>query len=141
MVFALSASLLLPFASATPAYAAGLVPCGDTSSSSTTSTGTPTVTNPCKLADFFKLLARVANFMVAFAGLYAALRIIMSAARLVTAGGNQESIATGKEGLTNAMVGLIIVLLAYVIINTIFGVFAPKVGISNQNGFLYNPFL
>jgi len=135
----LSASLLLPFGAG--AVGGGLVPCGNNDSTILSPSGGTSPTLPadtCKLGDIFKLIARVTNFLVGLSGLYAVYRILMASYDLITAAGSDEKISSGRKGLENAITGLAIVLLAYLLVNTIFAVFGPKVGV--QSGFLYNPF-
>jgi len=62
---------------------------------------------------------RIINFLFAIVGLLAILGIVYSSYILATSGGNEQSIQTGKKGLTNAVVGLIIALSGYIIIYTI----------------------
>lgn len=129
----LSVSLIAPFS----AGAAGLVPCGDPGPI-TSASQLPEDKNPCQLADIFKLIARVTNFLIAFSGLYAIYRIIRSSVNMIMSGGNEESIKTSRTNMEHAITGLVLVMLAYLFVNTVFGVFGPKV--NGQSGFLYNPF-
>ena len=93
----------------------------------------------CKIADIFTLFARVTNAMVAFAGIYAIYRIVDNGFVMVTAFGNEEAIKGAQEGLTNAILGFLIVLGAYALVNTLFELFGAHYGVSS-GGFLYNPF-
>jgi len=93
----------------------------------------------CQIADIFKLFARVTNGMVAFAGIYAIFRIVDNGFGMVTAFGNEETIKATSEGLTHAILGFLIVLGAYALVNTLFEIFGPNFGIAGS-GFLFNPF-
>lgn len=68
------------------------------------------------LAPFF---LRIISFLFALVGLLAILGIVYSSYILVTSGGNEQAIQTGKKGVTNAIVGLAVALCGYVIIYTI----------------------
>lgn len=62
---------------------------------------------------------RIISFLFALVGLLAILGIVYSSYILATSGGNEQNIQTGKKGITNAIIGLIIALSGYVIIYTI----------------------
>ena len=118
----------------------GLVPCGNNDAANVqTSTQAFYGGDTCRLGDIFKLIARVVNFAIGAAGIYSVLRILMGAVRLIASSGSEEQIKSGRETIQNAVIGLLVVFIAYAVVNTIFVVFGPKVGV-NSNGFLYNPF-
>lgn len=143
----LLSQLVLPFAAS-----AAIVPCGGNENAAIQQlyqTNKPDAAttqqllqnvqaNSCHLSDLFKLIARITNILVGLAGIYAVVRIIIAGFTLVISGGNQELISAGKEGLTHAIIGFLLVMLAYLIVNFIFGFFAAKV--NGTSGFLYNPF-
>jgi|GEM_PF-1150135 len=140
-----AAFLIMPILSA---HAAGVVPCGDNDAQNisnvvnggySTSTESTFYQQTCQLGDIFKIIARAVNFFIGASGIYAVLRIIMGAIGMITAAGNEESISSARKTMQNAVIGVLIVLLAYVLANSIFAIFGPKVGV-NSNGFLYNPF-
>jgi hypothetical protein len=89
-----------------PARAAGLVPCGGSGE------------NPCTVRDAFVLIARVTNWLIAMAGVYAVYEIINNSFWLVVTMGNEESITKRKTGIGNAVFGFIFVLCAYMLVNT-----------------------
>lgn len=88
------------------ASAAGLVPCGGASE------------NPCTIKDIFVLVAKVTNALVAFAGVYAVYQIVNGGFWLVVTMGNEEAIKKHSQTVTNAVVGLVFTLLAFVFVNT-----------------------
>jgi hypothetical protein len=94
--------LTLPFF----ANAAGLVPCGGTGE------------NPCTVRDAFYLIARVTNWLISLAGLYAVFQIVSAGFWMVTTMGNEESITKWRKGLSNAVIGFVLVMMAYVFVNT-----------------------
>lgn len=86
--------------------AAGLVPCGGENE------------GPCTLTDFFAAVARVTNFLIAMAGVFAVYQIIFASFGMIISQGNEEAITTKKSHLTSAVVGFAFVLMAYVFVNT-----------------------
>lgn len=87
--------------------AAGLVPCGGTGQ------------NPCTVLDAFALVAIVTNWLIAMAGLYAVYKIVGHGFWLVVSMGNEENITTHKAGLTDAVLGFVLVMLSFMFINTV----------------------
>jgi|GEM_PF-3109555 len=68
------------------------------------------------LAPFFM---RIISFLLAIVGLLATVGIIYSSYILATSGGNEQSIQTGKKGITNAVIGLVVALTGFLIIYTL----------------------
>ncbi len=62
---------------------------------------------------------QIINIMLMFAGIVAVFFIIIGGYRYLTAGGNAESAEAGQKTLTNAIIGVVIIILSYVIINVI----------------------
>jgi hypothetical protein len=100
-----------------PAQATGLVPCGGYQTTSQ---------KPCTFTDIFTLIAQVTNWLVAMAGVYAVYEIINNGFWLVMSMGNEEAITTRKNGLRNAVVGFVLVLFAFMIINTVVNVLLTR---------------
>lgn len=90
--------------------ARGLVPCGGYLEDGTRE-------KPCTFLDIFALIARVTNWLIAMSGIYAIYNIINNAFWLVLSQGNEETITTHKKGVTNAILGLCLVMIAFMIIN------------------------
>ena len=86
--------------------AAGLVPCGGVGE------------NPCTVKDAFYMVARVVNWLVLMAGVYATFEIVGGGFWLVASAGNEESVTKHRNQITQAVVGLFIVLAAYMFMNT-----------------------
>ena len=95
--------LAAPFA----VNAAGIVPCGG-----------PAPESPCTLKDVFVIIARATNMLVALAGIYAVFQIVSAGFWLTTTMGNEEKITQNKKWLTNAIVGFVMTMFAYMFINT-----------------------
>lgn len=95
--------LLLPFFS----NAAGLVPCGGDNEQA------------CRLEDVFVLIARVTNWLLSLAGIYAVYKIISAGFYLAIAQGDEEAITQNKKTVTNAVVGFVLTLMAFLFMNTV----------------------
>ncbi len=95
--------LLAPIAS----YAAALVPCG-------------TGGTPCTLCDLVKLANNLIDFMlVQLAAPLATLSIIIGGILMITAGGNESQLQRGKQIFSAALIGFVIALGAWLIIDLI----------------------
>ena len=95
----------------------------------------------CHLSDLFNLIALVINTAIALAGLYATIMIFIAGFKIVLGGtsGNEGLAKEGKSAITNAIIGLVIVLIAFVVIDTLFSVLAVNVGAAGTYSFPYNP--
>lgn len=93
---------------AAPFYtlAAGLVPCGSNGES------------PCKVEDIFAMVARLTNWLIMTAGVYAVFQMVFAGFNLVTSMGEEEKITKNTKALQNAVVGFVLVMSAYIFINT-----------------------
>jgi lysylphosphatidylglycerol synthetase-like protein (DUF2156 family) len=94
--------------------ARGLVPCGGYSNDAGT-----TMEKPCSVEDIFVLAAELINFLLATAGIVAVAFIVYRSFGLVLSAGNEEAVSKNKQGLSNAIIGFVIAMLAFVIVNTI----------------------
>ncbi|OGE85542.1 MAG: hypothetical protein A3J48_00300 [Candidatus Doudnabacteria bacterium RIFCSPHIGHO2_02_FULL_46_11] len=63
------------------------------------------------------LVARILNIALLFVGLIALVFIVIGGYRYIMAGGNEESVGKAKQTIMNAVIGLIIVILAFAIVN------------------------
>jgi hypothetical protein len=106
----------LMFSAAAPflASARGLVPCGGYTDATNT-----TREHPCGFLDLFSLVALVTDFLVSMAGVYAVYKIIDGGFGLIISTGNEEKITQRKGEITDAVVGLVLVFMAYMLINTV----------------------
>jgi len=87
--------------------AGGLVPCGGAAE------------KPCTVLDIFTLVAKVTNWLIWAAAIYAVWKILEHGFGLIYTLGSEESITKHKEGITDAVVGFVLVMMAYIIINTV----------------------
>ncbi len=87
----------------------------------------------CQASDLFKQIARIINFLVGFIGLFVIIRLVISGFQMVMSQGSEEALKGAKNGMTNAIIGLVIVFAAYLIVNVLFQIAGVK-------GFNINPF-
>jgi hypothetical protein len=66
------------------------------------------------------LIARIISYALYFSGSIAILFIIYGGYLFITAGANESQAKDGKKTLTNALIGLAIVLLSYVVVSILF---------------------
>jgi type IV secretory pathway VirB2 component (pilin) len=98
---------------------AGLVPCGGE--------GEP----DCNLCHLLVLAQNVLNFAMEMAFLLVVVLIIYGGLRWVFSLGKEENIRAGQKLITNAIIGLIIILAAWLIVNAIFALIV-KIGVSPE---------
>ncbi len=65
------------------------------------------------------IITRIVQIALALAGLIAILFLIIGGFRYVTAGGNEETVEAAKKTILNAIIGIIVIILAYVILRVI----------------------
>lgn len=65
------------------------------------------------------LAVRIIKILLYFAAIVAVIMIIIGGYYVMTAAGNETQAATGRKTLTNAIIGLVIVILAYVIVQAV----------------------
>lgn len=82
----------------------------------------------CTLQDLFFMVYRVVNFLISMAGLVAILFIVIGGLKMAFAAGNPKSIDEGKETLKNAVTGLVLVLLSYLVVSYVAGFLIPGAG-------------
>ena len=65
------------------------------------------------------LIYRIISLLLFVAGALAVLFVIIGGYQYITAAGNEEASEKGKKTLVNAIIGVVLIILAYVIINVI----------------------
>jgi len=65
------------------------------------------------------LILRIVNYALTFLGIVAVMMIIFGGVTYVTAAGKQESIDNAKKIILYALVGIVIILLSFAIVNTV----------------------
>lgn len=115
IVFALSAIFLSIFAFAPEALAQG-------------GSGLVGNASPTKLTEatggqtsFRELVLTFLNFFLGFLGILAVMMIIYGGVLYVSAAGNQDNIDKGKKIIMYAIVGIVIILLSFALVNTVLG--------------------
>lgn len=78
--------------------------------------------------DVFNLVNRVKNIALAFVGVIIFAMFVYGGVLYITSGGNDEKIQKGKQTLTYAVIGLIIVVLSYALISVVVNSLGGKVG-------------
>jgi hypothetical protein len=86
---------------------AALVPCG------------PGIGKECTWCDFGQLIKNIIDFLMYIVIPLAAIMIVVGGIMIMTAGGSTERVSNGKKIVTAAIVGLLIALLSWLIIDTI----------------------
>lgn len=97
----------------------GLVPCGRDSALTSAGYAGSKPADTCTVRDIFKLIAGVTNYLVILSGFFAVFQIVRSAFSMVLSQGNAEAIAGAKKHLVNSIIGLVLALMAFLLINTV----------------------
>jgi hypothetical protein len=71
----------------------------------------------CTLNDLFHIVIKIINFLIGLSSLIAIMFVFWGAYGLATSYGNTEKIEGGKKIIQNAVVGFVLVLLAFLLIN------------------------
>jgi len=74
---------------------------------------------PTSIGNFNQLLGTVVSFATGFVGVIAVLFLIINGFNYITAGGNAKKVAAATEGVKNALIGVVIVVVAVLIVNYI----------------------
>ncbi len=74
----------------------------------------------CTVADLFSTAKRILDYMFAISGVIAVGGVVYGGFLMVTSGGSPDRLKQGKKSITYAMVGLAIVLLSVLTVQTVF---------------------
>ena len=98
--------------------------------------------NTCKLPDLFNLASLITNFLIGAAGVFAVGRILLAGIQITIDAntGNGADVKKQQDAIVNAILGVVIVMIAFVCINTVFTIFAVQIGASSKYSFPYNPY-
>ncbi len=66
-----------------------------------------------------QLILSIINIILALAGLIAVLVLIIGGFRYVTSFGNDEAVGTAKKMIINAIIGIVIIILSFVIVRVV----------------------
>ncbi len=69
--------------------------------------------------NFPALLLFIINALLALVGLVSMVFIMLGGFQYITSRGNEEQAETGKRSLTNAIIGLVVVVMSYIIVTVI----------------------
>jgi len=78
--------------------------------------------------DFKTIISRVLTLFLGFAGLIAMSYIIVGGYRIASAAGNEDAAKNGRKTLTNAIIGLVIIIMSYVIVSVVINAAFGKIG-------------
>jgi hypothetical protein len=92
----------------------------------------------CQFNQLLPEAIHIINFLIGTAGLVAVAWIISIAVRMVIFSGDGGAIKKLKGDLTSVIIGLVMIMLAFVFVNTIYNIFNIK--INGASGFSFNPF-
>ncbi len=65
------------------------------------------------------LIAKIIEWALYLSGAVAVIFVIIGGYRYLTAGGNEETATKARKSVVNALIGLVIIILAYVIVNVV----------------------
>lgn len=89
----------------------------------------------CGTCEFAEMINNVIRFLITFASLAATIMIIYGGFRLLTAGGNVSGKEAAKSIIVNVLIGYVLLLAAFLIVNTVLGVLllgsSPSLGWQN----------
>jgi hypothetical protein len=100
------------------AHGAGLIPCGGATEP------------PCKFCHIFVMFNTIYVFVLKAVGIIATLMVVIGGANILLAGGRTAWLERGKNILTAAAIGLLIIFGAWIIINAVF----TAIGVSDWTG-------
>ena len=86
-----------------------------------------------KVTDIVAIIRAIVQFILVVAFVLAFIMLLIGGIRWITAGGGEKGVAGGRNMITAALIGLVIVLVAYAIIllvETFFGVKIISTGVS-----------
>jgi amino acid transporter len=73
----------------------------------------------CDSVDLTGAIIRVLKYVIGIAGLIAVAFLILGGFRYMTSAGNEEMVEKGKKTIINALIGIAVVILSYVIVGLI----------------------
>ena len=105
--------LATPLFIANRSFAAGLVPCGGPNE------------KDCTWCHLFQVAKNVIDFMLMIIFPLAAIMIVYGGILMMTAGDKPDRFSKGKSVMTAAVIGILIALLSWLILDTVFKILAP----------------
>ncbi len=93
----------------------------------------------CQLGDLVLIVVALINYLFALSSFVAMVFIVWNAWGMITSAGNEEAISNAKKGLSNAIIGFFLVLVAWVLIDAIVAILAgPGHGLNYYFNFIPN---
>jgi len=71
--------------------------------------------------DIRTLALRIVNFFLGFLGVVAVIMVIYGGVTYVTAAGKDDAIGNAKKIITYALIGIVIILISFAVVNTVLG--------------------
>lgn len=113
LVFALMTGAITLFAAFMPTAGAALLSAGDNPSEIAGATGGET--------SLRQLILTIVNYALTFLGILAVIMVIYGGFTYVASAGNDEAVGNAKKIIMYALIGIIIILLSFVIVNAVLG--------------------
>lgn len=113
MAIGLFTTFVLMLVMIVPVYAQGFISPTDNPAAISAATG--------GTGSFRQLALTIVNWLLGFLGLIAVVMIIYGGFLYVTAAGNDEKIGKAKKIIMYAIVGIVVILLSFAIVNTVLG--------------------
>ncbi|MBX2866731.1 pilin [Candidatus Kaiserbacteria bacterium] len=111
--------------------AQGLVPCGFE-----TTPGNPATFVPCQACHLVQLTSNTLTLLIQLGTVLAVLMIVVGGFYLLSSGGSEVQRSRGKRIITNVIIGLVIMLTAWLLVDTVFKLLlsdeAQKFGVWNE---------
>ena len=92
----------------------------------------------CQVWQLVPEITHIINWMIAAAGLYFVFRLVLVGFSMVVYSGNAAKIKELKGDLASAFIGFIIVMLGFIVVNTVYSIL--QIQINGANTFQFNPF-
>lgn len=67
-----------------------------------------------------QIATNLVAYLLGFIGIIIFIIIIISGFQWITAGGNEETVTKSKNNIKNAIMGLLVILIAYILVTTLF---------------------
>ena len=80
----------------------------------------------CDMCDFVDMINGLVTWLIGFLVLLAVLGLMIAGFKLVTSAGNEAAWSSAKQMFTNVIIGFVIVLAAWIIVDTIMKAFVAS---------------
>ncbi len=93
------------------------------------------LTNPIpSVTDLRDLINNLLNWMMGFIGVIAVVYLMYAGFKYVTAGGDSKKAQEAKEGITQAIIGIAIAVIGYLLVSLVFTVLGVDKNVSKNAG-------